>query len=65
MLVTFVFLYAFVGFVVSTAILRDESMRDDVGMVCLALGTGIVWLPLAVAGIVLVILDAALAIRRL
>jgi hypothetical protein len=65
MFVPLAFLYLFVGFIVSTAILRDESMRDDVGMVCLALATGIAWLPLAVAGIVLVILDAARAIRRL
>lgn len=63
MFVTFVVLYAFVGFVISTAILRDETMRDG-PMAILALAVGVFWLPVTVAAIALVAMDAALAVRR-
>lgn len=63
MFVTFVVLYAFVGFLITTAILRDETMRDG-PMAFLALAVGVFWIPVTVAAIALVAMDAALACRR-
>jgi hypothetical protein len=64
MFVALVFLYLFVGFLVSTSLLRDDRMREDLPFVVLALGVGAFWLPVAIAAVVLVTIDAALSVSR-
>lgn len=64
MFVTWVVLYSFVGFLVTSAMLRREDDRDNFTMVIVALCCGLFWLPVTVAAIALVAIDAALAVRR-
>lgn len=64
-MITAVVLYSFVGFLVGSALLRNESMHGDLFAVLLCCAAAMLWAPVMIAALVLVAFDAALAVRRI